>query len=161
MKIKIEYSAATEDELKSLDQVDNNLLPTELQIKGTFKVGVVEVTKSGKAFKSLGIVLMNGDKISGGLTFSSISRTDGKIDAVNETYIPIKGTVREYYNSNRVGKTRLEILTAIAAELTKRGLIIHNDPYQRVNSTTQNTFMLNIQQLYFADEDDFVPTQSL
>lgn len=161
MKIKIEYIAASDEELKNLDQVDNTMLPTNLPIYGIFKVGMVEVTKSGKSQKSLGIIHLVSDKVAGGITFSAISRTDGKVDAVNETYVPIKGSVREYYNANRVGKTRLEILSAIAAELTERGLIIHEDPYQRVNSSTKNIFVLNVQQLYFCDKDDFVATQTL
>lgn len=161
MKIKIEYVSATEDQLKEHDQMDNTLLPSNLPINGTFKVGLVKITKSGKVSESLGINLFAGDKVAGGLTFSSISRTDGKVDAVTGVYVPIKGSVQDYYHNNRVGKTRLEILTALAAELTKRGLVIHEDPYKRVNSTTKNTFILNINQLYFADDDDFVPTQSL
>lgn len=160
MKIKIEYAVATAEELKEHDQLDNTLLPTEQPINGKFEVGLVEITKSGKVQKSLGIILLSSDnKVAGGITFSAISRNDGKIDAIDETYVPIKGSIREYYNANRVGKTRLEALTALAAEITKRGIIIHNDPYRRVNSQTKNSFVLNIQQLYFVDDDDFVVTQ--
>lgn len=160
MKIKIEYINATEQELKELDQVDNSLLPSNIAITGTFKPGMVEITKGGKVSKSLGILHLVGDKVAGGITFSSISRTDGKVDAVTGTYVPVKGSVREFYHNNRVGKTRLEILTMVAAELTKHGLIIHDDPYKRVNSQTKSEFILNIQQIYFADEDEFTATQN-
>lgn len=160
MKIKIEYVSATDEELKSLDQADNTMLPVNLPLKGEFKVGLVKITKQGKTTDSLGINFVVNDKVAGGLTFSSLSRTDGKVDAVTGTYVPVKGSVREFYHSNRVGKTRLEILTALAAELTKRGLIIHEDPYKRVNSQTKSEFILNIQQIYFADDDDFSQTQT-
>lgn len=161
MKIKIEYSTATAEELKELDSLDNNLLPTEQPIHGKFEVGLVTITKQGKLSKSLGICLIVGDKVAGGLTFSSLSRTDGKVDATDGTYVPIKGSVRDYYNNNRIGKTRLEVLSMVANELTKRGLVIHNDPYRRINSSTKNEFILNVQQLYFTDDDDFVVTQQL